>query len=332
MQGIDPVYEWGQTGARRASLASKPFRADPALFQRIDLNLFKIFLEISRAGGIGAAARRLNLQQPAVSLALKRLEGHLDTELCIRGPRGVELTAQGRIVAGFAEHLFQQMQALPRAMAEVEGEVEGLLTIRSVSGVVSPELDATLDAMRRRHPRIRLRIDIAPRRIVVEALLKDQAEVCIAFDSAPRADLLYEPLMREYQQLYCGRAHPLFGSCITNPETLAKERFVVTGSDEPDDVRHFRLRYSLGVDPAGEAENLEEAKRMIGVGVGIGFLPTAVAEDTAERDALWPILPQAMLPNYLLYLITRPEAEQTLPTQLFLAEIRRRLAALGGPI
>ena len=67
MQGIDPVYEWGQTGARRASLASKPFRADPALFQRIDLNLFKIFLEISRAGGIGAAARRLNLQQPAVA-------------------------------------------------------------------------------------------------------------------------------------------------------------------------------------------------------------------------------------------------------------------------
>ena len=109
------------------------------------------------------------------------------------------------------------------------------------------------------------------------------------------------------------------------------ERFIVSGTDEPDDVRHFRMRYRLGLEPAGEAENLEEAKRLIGIGVGIGFLPTSVAE-TARRDTLWPLLPAPMLPSYLLYLVTRPEADQTLPTQLFLAEIRRRLAALGGPL
>lgn len=312
-------------------LRRKDIRIDPALFHRIDLNLFKIFLEIARSGGIGAAARRLNLQQPAVSLALKRLEAHLDAELCIRSARGIALTPEGRIVVGVAEHLFQQVQALPREMAQVAGEVEGLLTIRSVSAVHSPVLDATLDTMRRRHPRIRLRIDIAPCSIVVDALLKDEAEVCIAFDSAPRSDLLYEPLIREYQQLYCGRTHPLYGACIQNPEMLGNERFIVTGTDEPDDVRHFRMRYRLGLEPAGEAENLEEAKRLIGIGVGIGFLPTSVAE-TARRDTLWPLLPAPMLPSYLLYLVTRPEADQTLPTQLFLAEIRRRLAALGGPL
>jgi hypothetical protein len=39
-----------------------------------------------------------------------------------------------------------------------------------------------------------------------------------------------------------------------------------------------------------------------------------------------------MLPNYVLYLITKPEAQQTVPTQLFLREIRRRLNARGAPI
>jgi hypothetical protein len=39
-----------------------------------------------------------------------------------------------------------------------------------------------------------------------------------------------------------------------------------------------------------------------------------------------------MLPNYLLYLITKPEAQQTVPTQLFLREIRRRLSARGIPV
>ena len=92
------------------------------------------------------------------------------------------------------------------------------------------------------------------------------------------------------------------------------------------------MRYRLGLKPSGEAENLEEAKRMIGAGVGIGFLPTVLVENSTNRDAFWAILPAPMLPNYLLYLITKPEAQQTVPTQLFLREIRRRLSARGRPV
>jgi DNA-binding transcriptional LysR family regulator len=305
---------------------------DAQLFRRIDLNLFRIFREIAKSNGIGAAARRLNVRQPAVSLALQRLEAHVGAPLCLRTSRGVELTPAGRIIAGLCEHLFQEVQSIPNAVAGAVGEVEGVLTIRLISGVVSPELDDTLNSMQLRHPRIKLRMDVAPCRIVVEALAKGHAEVCIAFDGAPRSDLYYEPLVREYQQLYCSKWHPLFGARVTNPGVLAEERFVLTGSDEPDDVRNFRLRYRLGRQPAGEAENLEEAKRMIGAGVGIGFLPTVVIDRSANRDAFWPILPEALLPNYYVYLITQPESHQTPPTQLFLREIRRRLSARGAPV
>jgi LysR family transcriptional regulator, transcriptional activator for bauABCD operon len=315
--------------ARAKATPSNP-PLDGQLFRRVDLNLFKMFREIARAKGIGAAARRLNVRQPAVSLALQRLEAHVGAPLCARTSRGVELTPAGRILAGLCEHLFQEVQSIPNALAGVMGQVEGVLTIRLISGVVSPELDDTLHSMRLRHPRIRLRMDVAPCRIVVEALAKGHAEVCIAFDSAPRTDLYYEPLVREYQQLYCSKWHPLFGARVTNPAVLADERFILTGSDEPDDVRNFRLRYRLGLQPAGEAENLEEAKRLIGAGVGIGLLPTVVIDRSANRDAFWPILPESLLPNYYVYLITQPESQQTPPTQLFLREMRRRLSARGA--
>jgi DNA-binding transcriptional LysR family regulator len=292
----------------------------------------KIFREITRAEGIGAAARRLNLQQPTVSLALKRLEEHVGENLCLRTARGIELTPAGHVLAEVCDRLFDAVQSLPNDFAKTSGEVEGLLTIRTVSGVVSSVLDETLDTMRRRHPRIRLRIDVAPCRIVVDALAKGHAEVCIAFDAAPRAELRYEPLVREFQQLYCSRSSPLFGARIARPEALVAERFILTGSDEPMEVKNFRLRYGLGLKPAGEAENLDEAKRMIRAGVGIGFLPTALVPGASEPGGLWPLLPHTTLPNYCLYLITHPEAQQTAPTQIFLGEIRRRLSARGSPI
>jgi LysR family transcriptional regulator, transcriptional activator for bauABCD operon len=298
-----------------------------SLFRRMDLNLLKIFREIGRAGGIGAAARRLNLQQPAVSLALKRLEEHIGETLCLRTARGIELTPAGRVLAELCEHFFEAVQSLPDNIAKSSGEVEGLLTIRTVSGVVSSELDDTLDTMRRRHPRIRLRIDVAPCRIVVDSLAKGRAEVCIAFDAAPRTELMYEPLVREFQQLYCSRSSPLFGARITRPEVLGAERFILAGSDEPMEVKSFRLRYGLGKKPSGEAENLGEAKRMIRAGVGIGFLPTLLVNEIGDRWELWPLLSNEVLPNYCLYLVTHPEAQQTLPTQIFLREIRRRLSA-----
>jgi LysR family transcriptional regulator, transcriptional activator for bauABCD operon len=331
MLGINAVYDLrGRLHLSRPRSAAA--KRDAQLFRRIDLNLFRIFREIARAEGIGAAARRLNVRQPAVSLALQRLEAHIGATLCTRTSRGIELTPAGRVVAGLCEHLFQEVQSIPNAVASATGQVEGVLTIRLISGVVSSELDETLTSMRLRHPRIRLRMDVAPCRLVVEALAKGHAEVCIAFDAAPRSDLYYEPLVREYQQLYCSKWHPLFGARVNNPAVLTGERFVLTGSDEPDDVRNFRMRYQLGRQPAGEAENLEEAKRLIGAGVGIGFLPTVVVERSANRGVFWPILPEALLPNYYVYLITHPESQQTPPTQLFLREIRRRLSARGAGV
>jgi DNA-binding transcriptional LysR family regulator len=301
-----------------------------SLFKRIDLNLLKIFREVHRAGGVGAAARRLNLQQPTVSIALRRLEDHIGSKLCHRTARGIELTPSGQVLADFCDRLFEAVHELPNNILKAGNDVDGLLTIRTISGVVSAELDATLESMRRRHPRIRLRMDVAPCRIVIDALAKGHAEVCIAFDASPREELQYEPLVREFQQLYCARSSSLFGTRVVRPELLASERFILTGSDEPMEVRNFRHRYGLGQKTAGEAENLEEAKRMIRTGVGIGFLPTVLV--SKDSDDLWPVLPPAALPNYCLYLVTRPEAQQTVPTQLFLREMRRRLSALGGPI
>lgn len=306
---------------------------EPAeMLRHLDLNLFKIFHEITRAGSIGGAAKRLNLQQPSVSLALKRLEDHLGVTLCIRTSRGVELTPAGRVVAALGEELRGAVQTLPAALATAQGEVEGVLTIQSVSRVVSPELDTALAAMCRRHPRVRLHIGIAPRRHVLDALIRDRAEICIAFDSAPRADLRYEALVREHQQAYCSKDHPFFGRQISAPAQLAPERFVLTGLEEPEEVHNFRLRYRLGERPAGVADNLDEAMRLIGAGAGIGFLPTVLAQASAAGAEFWPLLPPAILPNYLLYLISKPERDVTTPAVLFLREIRRLLQARGIPV
>ncbi|WP_396655840.1 LysR family transcriptional regulator [Microbacterium sp.] len=60
--------------------------------QSLDLNLLHTFTVVYRLGSITAAAEALNLSQPAVSHALKRLRQHFDDPLFVRSRSGVRPT------------------------------------------------------------------------------------------------------------------------------------------------------------------------------------------------------------------------------------------------
>ena len=61
----------------------------------VNWNLLRTFCVIAEEGGITAAARRLRMSQPSVSLALQRLEEQLGCQLVFRGSRHFALTRRG---------------------------------------------------------------------------------------------------------------------------------------------------------------------------------------------------------------------------------------------
>ena len=77
----------------------------------------------------------------------------------------------------------------------------------------------------------------------------------------------------------------------------------------------------------GLAEDINEAKRLIVQGVGIGFLPVLAAEDDVARERLWPILDADAEPSYDIFLLSRSERARDTATQLFWDEVIRRLRA-----
>lgn len=59
----------------------------------MDLNLLKYFQKVHQTGSITAAAEALNLSQPAVSSAIRRLENELGYALITRSGRGISFTS-----------------------------------------------------------------------------------------------------------------------------------------------------------------------------------------------------------------------------------------------
>jgi len=63
-----------------------------------NLTKYKIFVSVAENKSISKAAAQLYVSQPAVSIAIQKLEENLNTTLFIRKSKGVELTEKGRLL------------------------------------------------------------------------------------------------------------------------------------------------------------------------------------------------------------------------------------------
>ncbi|MET1755894.1 LysR family transcriptional regulator [Novosphingobium sp. RD2P27] len=309
----------------RSPLTDKKFAS------RVDWNLMRTFVDIVRAGGIGAAARQLNKQQPSISAALKRLEEHVGATLLHRTANGVEMTAAGKAMMALCEDMLESARMMPHQIAQATKRVEGIVRIQIVSALISNEFDEAIASFHRRNPDIHVEIRVSPWRRVLDALEQGEVEIGVGYDSAVRASLVYEPMLSERQQLYCARSHPLFGYQVTRLNELRDEGFVLTGEDEIEAITHLRRRYRLGDKVSGMAEDINEARRLIVHGVGIGFLPVLSAREEVKKGRLWPMLHADTEPTYEIFLLARSEPSRDTATQLFLDEVVRRIRAQRGP-
>jgi DNA-binding transcriptional LysR family regulator len=93
----------------------------PRSFQLDELRAFCAAVDL---GGIGRAAQRLHLSQPAVSKRLKSLEELVGTPLLERSPRGVTTTAAGERLYMHARRVIAEVDELGGLLEQIRGRSE----------------------------------------------------------------------------------------------------------------------------------------------------------------------------------------------------------------
>lgn len=288
-----------------------------------DWNLLKIFHAIVEAGGISPSLARLDRKQPAVSLALKRLEERVGTVLCRRGPAGFELSDEGQRLAEICREVARLASLASSDMAGTSAVLRGRVRLQLISSLVNEALDNTIKRFHQDHPDVELVFNVSTWDAIGRLLLRNEIDIGIAPARFHHAELRYDLLFREVHRPYCGRGHPLFGKTVADPGEISAHPFILTGADEPDELTKFRHRHSLGKKVAGVSEHLDEAKRLAILGVGITFLPIGFAEHDVMEGRLWPLTTGTAEPAMEIYVITNPNAPRHMAGELFVRALSR---------
>jgi DNA-binding transcriptional LysR family regulator len=289
--------------------------------RRIDWNLFRVFYEIVRSGGVTRAAVEISRKQSAVSLALKRLEDHLGVKLCTRGPSGFSLTDEGQIVADTCERLNSLIADMPSRIQHIGEELVGRINIRMIENIVCEEFDLAIRDFHALHPHVEIVISICTWDAVAGSLLREEADVGISPVRHFRADLSYHLLFEEVHRPYCGRNHILFGKTLEHPADLKEYAFILTGADEPDQLTAYRIAHGIGSRIAGLSDSPEEAMRLAKLGLGICFLPEGLASRAVADGSLSPLLSADSAPRLSIFVITNPSAHRHVARDRLVQEI-----------
>jgi DNA-binding transcriptional LysR family regulator len=304
--------------------------APERLARDLDWNLLRVFLVLAEAGSVTGAAERLSLKQPSVSAALKRLEDRVGARLIDRARGRFHLTAPGLRLLDEAREVEAAILRLADRITEAEGQVTGHVTIALASHVVCPLFDAVLARFCADHPGATISLEVLPSRDALALVAARRASLAVCLLPSRPAGVVAELLYRESFGLFCGRSHPLHGRRILPPEGLAGQAVVSFQTDREGDalgeVTALRRRLGMGERVVGSSAHLEEVRRMIELGIGIGPLPLHVVSRDLVEGRLWQLPPYRGLPAVDVHLCHAPALRRNPAEAELLSRLKSALA------
>lgn len=190
----------------------------------MDWDNLRYFLELSRAGKLTAAARRLGVDHTTVARRVQALEKSLGQPLFIRGGVGYSLTEAGR-------RLLSQVEAMESAYLSIEqddgeggaGGVSGLVRIGATEGYGVELLAGQLASLSKRHPNLGIDLLAVPRMV---RLARHEADIVITLERPERGPYIITKLTDYCLRLYASAEYLDSHPPIHNREDLRQHTFV----------------------------------------------------------------------------------------------------------
>lgn len=167
------------------------------------------FATVADTGTISAAARTLNLAQPAISASIKKLESELHVQLFHRRERGVELTEAGRVFLQSARTILQQAKDAKLTMQALEGLDQGVVRFGVPSMLGSYFFPPLVMAFKYQYPGLELVIQDLGTLSIRQQLLSGELELGVVVDEYLVPELESGSLIREEMVVCMAADHPL---------------------------------------------------------------------------------------------------------------------------
>ncbi len=283
----------------------------------------RAFVRVAELGSVTKAARELHLSQPAVTIAVRKLEEELGTSLFIRTSRGVTLTKTGEALLARARDVLRTLRDARAEIDALEHEPRGTFSLGCHESLGAYFLPGFMTAFLAAHPGIELALVNANSREVERMVIERAIDVGLVVNPGSHPDAVVSPLFTDRVELL---ATPQLRRTKRDPRALLASVPLLY-------VPALRqVQYILGaLDQAGATtgrhlpcSSLELVKSLALDGAGVAILPSRVATYRTSKGALAAIAPNLPAYDDTISLVRRVDTHVTSAARLLLDALAAR--------
>jgi DNA-binding transcriptional LysR family regulator len=269
----------------------------------LNLDQLRALVEVVELGSFSAAARRLNLTQPAVSLQIRELENRMAARLVDRLGKRAYATPAGRELIDHAHGIFE---AESRAVAALRRHKDGRLGrvhIGAGPAALAYLLLPILQRIRADHPTLDLAVTTGNTAEITERMARNMID--LGFTGLPVDRAVFDAtVIRDMRMVAIFPADGAELPDVVTPADLARYPLVATQqrSNHAQLGREWMREAGLEARPAMEIDNIGVIKRVVAVGFGAAIVPEVAITLGAEVEGLVhrPLDPPIALPLALI--------------------------------
>lgn len=187
----------------------------------MNLRHMEVFHAIMRTGSVTAAARLLNVSQPAVSAALKHCEGRLKIKLFTRVRGRLRPTPEAEAIYPDVAAIFGRVDVIGRQMQDLAGGRLGTLTIAGAFPIANGYLAKAVATFVRERPLVRVTLQSLTTPQVVDRVLNREVELGVAYEPVVSPEIESELLVQSGVACVLREDHPLARNAEIDVHELA---------------------------------------------------------------------------------------------------------------
>jgi DNA-binding transcriptional LysR family regulator len=255
--------------------------------QRPSLVQLETLAEVASAGSFLAAAKKLGLTQPAVSLRIRELEQALGLRLIERVGRRAEATTAGATLLGFVKDIDRTLDEALRTLARHSTSVSGKVRLGTGATACIYLLPPVLRALKSRYPGIEIAVRTGNSGEILKALADNELDVAVVTLPAPGRSFEVK-LLVEDEMIAVFPTEAMPAERLT-PVYFARQPVILLYEPAGNSRRVIDQWFRAGGElakPGMELGNVEAIKKMVEAGLGSGIIPPmALSEGDAGLKA-----------------------------------------------
>ncbi len=180
----------------------------------MNLRQLEILTTVVQTGSFTGAAKVLHMAQPAVSIAIRKLESEFETQLISRAEK-VSPTAEGLVLLEHAEKLLTQMKLAKQAMSDLKQLNKGVIRLSTTPILGNYFFPEKIEKFKKQYPNIDFQIINQGTVENLDLLRQQRCDIAITNIENPTRELEISPL--EPQEIV---------ACASSESVLAQNKYI----------------------------------------------------------------------------------------------------------